>query len=448
LIVRRTLNITIRLFALVAVLALSCFLRSESTEYRRAEAQAVKGAVAYTGAGSCTSSNCHGSVWPRTGIRIKQNEYKIWSTKDKHARAYNVLLEARSKLIARNLGIARPETANKCLDCHALNVPKSEQAKSFDLSDGVSCESCHGPAAAWLGPHTTRGQTHAQNVALGMYDTKDLPRRTERCLSCHIGNEKKTVDHEMIAAGHPDLTFELDTFSALMPQHWDEAKGAWQGMRRWAVGQAVALRTSIDQLARRARGNSWNGWPDFADFECFSCHHNLVLPSARQARGYQGRAGIPPWNPSRYVVFRQVVAAISPSEGQALDQLITELKQHLQNAESERTSVVEAALRVAQLMDRLAPQLEKAAYSELLARSVMRAIAGDGNAISNAGIRSAEQATMALDALYNSYEQTTGNSNKALNTQISRLYDALQSTSRYDPEQFAAQLRQVRNLLP
>jgi hypothetical protein len=387
-------------------------------------------------------------VWPRTGSRIKQNEYKIWSGKDRHAKAYNVLLEPRSKLIARNLGIDRAETAGKCLDCHALNVPTGEQAKSFDLSDGVSCESCHGPAAGWLGPHTTRGQTHQRNLALGMYETKDLPKRVERCLSCHIGTEKKTVDHEMIAAGHPDLIFELDTFSALMPPHWEEPKSAWQGMRRWAVGQAVALGASMEQLERRVRGSPWNGWPDFADFECFSCHHNLVLPSARQARGYPGRAGIPLWNPSRYMVFRQVVAAISPAERRILDQLIEELKQRLQNAGSGRTFVAETASRIAQLMDNLVPQLEKASYSESLARTVMRAIAADGDAISNAGMRSAEQATMALEALYNSYEQTTEKNNKPLNAQISRLYETLQSTSRYDPEQFAAQLKQVRNLIP
>ena len=65
---------------------------------------------------------------------------------------------------------------------------------------------------AWLGPHTERDWTHEKSVAVGMYDTRDLTKRSEKCLSCHLGNEEKSVDHEMIAAGHPDLFFELDSF--------------------------------------------------------------------------------------------------------------------------------------------------------------------------------------------------------------------------------------------
>src|SRR5262245_53292985 len=77
----------------------------------------------YTGAGSCTSSNCHGSVWPKTGGKINQNESSLWSSRDTHSKAYAVLLEPRSRQIARNLKIDKPETATVCLDCHATNVP-------------------------------------------------------------------------------------------------------------------------------------------------------------------------------------------------------------------------------------------------------------------------------------------------------------------------------------
>src|SRR6266516_4277614 len=73
----------------------------------------------YTGAGSCSSSNCHGSVWPKTGGNINQNEYTVWSTKDRHSKAYSVLLEPRSKQIARNLKIGKPEAEALCLNCHA-----------------------------------------------------------------------------------------------------------------------------------------------------------------------------------------------------------------------------------------------------------------------------------------------------------------------------------------
>ncbi len=83
-----------------------------------------------------------------------------------------------------------------------------------------------------------------------MKDTRNVIDRTNLCLECHLGTKEKFVDHEMIAAGHPDLYFELDSFSAVMPRHWkvprESASGksvgsAWP-VRAWAVGQAVQLR--------------------------------------------------------------------------------------------------------------------------------------------------------------------------------------------------------------
>ena len=49
--------------------------------------------------------------------------------------------------MARILGLPRPDTAPKCLACHAVDVPESQRAKTF-ANEGVSCESCHGPGAA------------------------------------------------------------------------------------------------------------------------------------------------------------------------------------------------------------------------------------------------------------------------------------------------------------
>src|SRR5260370_7979620 len=59
-----------------------------------------------------------------------------------------------------------------------------------------------------------------------MYDTRDLIKQSERCLSCHIGTREKEVDHAMLAAGHPHLTFQLESFSSAMPRHWTPPQNA------------------------------------------------------------------------------------------------------------------------------------------------------------------------------------------------------------------------------
>ena len=166
----------------------------------------------YNGPGGCASSSCHGSILPKQVTYVAQNEYSIWAGQDKHARAYQVLSNDVSVRIGKILDLKTPPDKNpKCLACHALSVAPEMRAQSFDISDGVSCEHCHGPAAGWLGPHTVKeweSRTGDQKAQLGMRDLRDIAIRSHNCLHCHVGIEEQSVDHQMIAAGHPDLTLE------------------------------------------------------------------------------------------------------------------------------------------------------------------------------------------------------------------------------------------------
>src|SRR6202158_281463 len=200
----------------------------------------------YIGPGSCAATSCHGSVKPIAGSRILQDEYSTWIIKDKHSRAYQALTGDVGERMAHILKLgAKGEEAPKCLACHALNPAPEQRGRAFEVSEGVSCENCHGPASAWLGPHTTKSWAHEKYVAPGMHETRDGIHRTEKCLECHLGTKNKYVDHEMIAAGHPDLYFELDSFSAVMPRHWKVPResepgkpvedAAWVGVREWST---------------------------------------------------------------------------------------------------------------------------------------------------------------------------------------------------------------------
>ena len=191
----------------------------------------AQGNYKYTGAASCAASNCHGSTKPKADFP-KMNENVVWFQKDKHAKAYATLTNEKLKSgvspakIAQNLKIAKATESSKCLVCHAVDVKPELRGPKFDISEGVHCDGCHGPAEKWLEPHAEKGWTHEQSVKVGMYDTKNFLLRAEKCVSCHL-----QIDHEMVAAGHPDLlAFELDTFSATMPPHWRD-KGTWVGTK-------------------------------------------------------------------------------------------------------------------------------------------------------------------------------------------------------------------------
>jgi hypothetical protein len=406
----------------------------------------------YSGPGSCASSNCHGGVQPKSLVRIAQNEYSIWAAQDKHARAYTALSNSVSLRMGKILALEQaPNKSDKCLACHALNVRPEQRAQTFQsIDDGVSCESCHGPAVGWLGSHTIRNWTHEQSLKRGMYDTRDLAKRSDRCLACHLGTAEKEVDHVMIAAGHPDLTFELESFSSAMPRHWRPAQNAspWLSVQELAVGQAVQLREALHRLDRRSSGPNW---PEYSEYECFACHHSLTKPEAswRQALGYAGRRpGAPAWNPARYVVFRHIATAVDPS---TTSQLVIELEkiEQLSGKPGGGDQVAGLARTAAELADRVAQRVQAQTYNQDLTMRLLQAIAGDAETISAQGERSAEQAAMAVDSLSLAYSRNQNLANQQeLRAAINTLFQQLESPSAYNAQRFAAQMQKVGALLP
>lgn len=424
----------------------------------------VASAGKYIGPGGCAASSCHGSVVPKTTTRIFQNEYSIWITQDRHAKAYSVLYNDVSKHMWEILNTdsewvskenpshdKAPYEAKKCLDCHALYVPQDLQAQSFGKEDGVSCESCHGPASGWLGPHTVRDWPHEKSVQLGMYDNRNLIKRSEKCLTCHLGTAEKYVDHEMLAAGHPDLTFELSYFTFYMPPHWkmpEPGADSWRRVQTWGVGQAVQLRESLYRLVRRAESPTW---PEYAELDCFACHHSLTMAkdSWRLTYGYGGRRpGNTRWNDARVVVFRDLVEEVHPDTARRLNDEMTQLALLMNKLNGNRAEIAATAKRAAPLAGELAIQLEAQPYDPALTLRLMRRIAGDNQAIASQGERSAEQAAMALSDLYSAYTQNTKAMSPEVGTSIDVLIQTLQQNqSAYSAPQFSAQMQKVSNAL-
>ena len=193
------------------------------------------------GANSCASSSCHG------GGGAEQNQFHVWSLKDVHSqRPFATLTTARSLQIAAALGISDPATEARCTTCHAplQTVPTEARGEHFQVGEGVTCESCHGPAETWLRAHTRQDWTRADRTAAGMRDLQDVYVRANTCVACH-----QVVGTALLQAGHPELMFELDGQSVAEPKHWRTEKNG-PGAQAWLVGQAVALREMSWEVAR------------------------------------------------------------------------------------------------------------------------------------------------------------------------------------------------------
>src|SRR4029079_6206296 len=265
--------------------------------------------------------------------------------------------------IATNLKIPKAEASSKCLVCHAVDVKPELRGPKFDISEGVHCDGCHGPAEKWLEPHAEKGWTHEQSVKLGMYDTKNFLLRAEKCVSCHL-----QIDAEMVAAGHPDLlAFELDTFSAQMPPHWRD-KGAFAPTKAWATGQVISLREAAKQLADRSGATG------------------ALLNDANGNGPGQGE------------VVKVLFASVDPAVQKSVETDLAALTEAVGKAD--KGKIASTAKNLQSTMQAQAAKVANREYDAAQTKNLLGDLSGSADAIGAVGPRAAEQAAMAMDRLY------------------------------------------------
>ena len=220
---------------LFCLLASSALVTSQVVPLCAATTSPTQDNVRYVGAVTCQSSMCHGGASP------SRDQFTIWSHSDFHSRSYATLVTARSVQIAAGAGISDATKSPSCTVCHAP-LAGHDLAPTATITEGVSCEACHGGAAAWLRSHTRPDYSYSDRVDSGMKNMRSAFVRANTCVACH-----QVIDPALIKAGHPELTFEMDGQAASEPRHWTE-KADWFGPKAWIVGQAVALREVCHEI--------------------------------------------------------------------------------------------------------------------------------------------------------------------------------------------------------
>jgi hypothetical protein len=309
------------------------------------------------GAASCSGRACHGGLG---SSGTKGSEYTLFERYDPHTRAYRVLIDGpegeRSRLIEKNLrpadAKARPETDQLCLSCHAPEMLKS--AAPVPYVNGFGCESCHGPAEHWLGPHTAPAQwakqRDDQKESIGFWPLTHLADRARVCTSCHVGEGERGVNHDLIAAGHPRLNFAFDTYLANLPRHWQADKDR-DLASAWLVGEAVSAQAALELLAYRAEHTS-KPWPEFAEYDCYACHHDLKADGARPKRGYPGRVpGTLPLNDWYFAMPRALSDKGAPLANADLHAALETLAKTMSQPEPPRAEVSQRAREAAKLLN-------------------------------------------------------------------------------------------------
>lgn len=411
----------------------------------------------FEGVASCAGSTCHGRA-EGNGKVVRQDEIMHWqepsSRGGAHSRAYAALATARGQAIASALGLGKATSAPACLGCHA--TPPGPRGTRFQLSDGVGCESCHGPSSDWIASHYAVPATHASNIAQGMYDLGNPAVRASVCLDCHFGSAKQGqfVTHAMMAAGHPRIAFELDLFSSLQ-QHWDEdadyirRKGRSDSVRLWAVGQAEAVQRSLS-LFSNPRLATAGIFPELYFYDCHSCHRGIDDNPGRK-RTFEtnpGRPipfGNPPYNDENMIMLSAVAQVLAPGQAASFDAASRDFHAAMGKG---RAETVAAAGRLNAAAGALSDVMARSGYGGDTAFKVISAISSKAISPRFTDYAGSSQAVMAMDTLLNGLVRegrVTVGAAAGIRANINRAYAAVSSPASYNPAAFRAALGQAAN---
>jgi hypothetical protein len=321
----------------------------------------------------------------------------------------------------------------------------------FQLSDGVGCESCHGGSSGWLASHRTVSGTHAANVANGMRALENPKVRAGVCLDCHFGGRApgQFVTHEIMAAGHPRVNFELDLFSSLQ-RHWDvdddyAKRKAYAGpVKTWAVGQAMALERSLTLYGERKQG----AFPEFYFFDCHSCHREIsddprARPKWEANAGRPIPAGQPPYNDENMIMLSAAAKVVAPSLAARLD---ADSRAFHAALGRDRGESVRAAAKLASTARALSDAFAARSFSRGETLAILDAVASGEAARRYTDYTGSAQAVMAADTLLNalvSSGQVDRGAAAHVRPALDRAYAQVRDPNSFRPDVFRESLAQV-----
>ncbi len=407
----------------------------------------------HLGVVTCSGSTCHGAPRPLADSKVMQNEFITWHRHDAHSRAYRALLSENGQRIARNLGLDSAAGAPECLICHTNYAPAEARGKRFQLSDGVACEACHGPASGWLGTHVTGEASREDNLKVGMYPTEEPVARAKLCLSCHLGTAQKFATHRIMGAGHPRLSFELDTFTQLQPAHYrvDEdyrsRKHVYGGVQVWAVGQVIAASRTLD-LFRSGKYPGTGAFPEFAFFDCHACHHPMRDPrwAPRESTGLG--PGTVRLNDANMLMLLYLTKHIDGALAERLHGGLLAL--HRATTES-----MDAARAAAGDLQRILSEVQGTVlgreYSPADMRAILKSVVAAGANGEYRDYGGAEQAVMAMSSIVAALKRAgdlAAGEDERLDASLKALYATLEDENAYQPARLIAELNALASVLP
>jgi hypothetical protein len=128
----------------------------------------------YVGVNSCANT-CHKGD-------SKGRQLEIWQD-SKHSQAFKNLQTAEADQIAKDKGFSTSAAETPlCIKCHVLgkDIDMAELNDTFDKTQGVQCETCHGPGSEYKKISIMKDKQQAIANGLVLHDNG-----AEFCKTCH-----------------------------------------------------------------------------------------------------------------------------------------------------------------------------------------------------------------------------------------------------------------------
>jgi len=406
----------------------------------------------HLGVATCASTICHGSVRSLDARTVQQNEYVTWSNFDPHSRAYKILFDPKSQRIAQRLGLKNAHQSLECLGCHSDAVGTARQGERFQVSDGIGCEACHGGSEKWLATHDDApGVTHAANLANGMRKLESPVVRAEVCLDCHLGSGTRFASHQMMAAGHPRLAFELDTYTELwrtsggrehykVDPDYAARKGRHDPVVVWLTGLSAASRRTSDMINWHATKPNV-ALPDFSLYNCYSCHRTMQLSVWSSGGQYDGLpAGTLRLQDGHIKALLSVLDALNSRQASLLRESLSAMHA---SVGGDKAALRQATERMSGQLAGIENTVSKGNWSKGELKGVLNAMTGAARRGAFADYAAAEQAAMAMVLLVS--EMDPGN---VRSPEVDALFKALEDDKQFDGSRFQRALSTLRETRP
>jgi hypothetical protein len=249
-----------------------------------------------------------------------------------------------------------------------------------------------------------------------------------------------------MAAGHPRLSFELDTFQAIEPAHYrvdadyERRKPSYSRTQTWAYGQLAAASAELMAL-QGPRIDNTATFPELALFNCYACHmssmrrydwsHRLLTLSVEP--------GGVPINDGHLRMAWIIARRLDPASAPTVLKLSQAL---LASGPGGRSQIVARSRDLSALVGKLRDRAATYAWSRTDQQQLLNMLVSLGVEGEFHDYIGAEQAVMAIDGLLIDLGMSSEHRGR-----LDGLYRLVRNDEGYAPESLITALRELQSAL-